>query len=173
MMMRSLESRKSRPSMFGNYRWIPWTIVGCMALVVAVNGSLVYFALESWTGLTTDHAYEDGLAYNRVIEESEKEANLGWDLAIDFVSDGKGTRSGRLVVLAKDKGGRPLDNLTVKAEFERPVEELPPVAATLAGDRRGRYAASVTLPRAGQWEVYLVAGAYGAIYRTGRRIIVP
>ena len=172
-MTRFPDLKKARPSIFSNYRWIPWTIVACFALVFAVNGGLVYFALESWTGLTTDHAYEDGLEYNRVIDESEKEAKLGWNHAIAFVSDGEGTQSGQLVVQSKDKSGQPLDNLTLKAEFERPVEELPSVAATLVGNGAGRYAASVTLPRAGQWQVYLVAGVYNAIYRTGRRIIVP
>ena len=68
--------REPKPGLFANYRWIPWAIVACFAVVFAVNGGFVYFALSSWPGLTVDHAYSDGLAYNTVIDEAAKEAKL-------------------------------------------------------------------------------------------------
>jgi nitrogen fixation protein FixH len=165
--------RTCKRSPFGNYRWIPWAIGACFVVVVVANGGLVYYALASWPGLTTDHAYSDGLAYNRVIDESEKEAKLGWSLTVDFVSDRKGTSSGRLVVQAKDKAGAPIDGLSLQAELVRPVEAMREIPLAFEAKEGGRYAASLTLPRAGQWDVYLVARLGQVVYHTGRRILVP
>ncbi|MBT3306984.1 MAG: nitrogen fixation protein FixH, partial [Alphaproteobacteria bacterium] len=36
--------------------------------IFAVNAVLVFFALSSWPGLTTDKAYEEGIAYNRTLD---------------------------------------------------------------------------------------------------------
>ena len=157
----------------GNYRWIPWAMVGALLVVVAVNGGLVFFALHTWPGLTTDHAYDEGLAYNRVIDEADKEAKLGWSVAIDFVPDAKGARQGRLVVEARDGASAPLRGLAVEAELARPVDQLAEIPLALSSDSDGRYSAVVALPRAGQWQVYIVARRDGAVYHTGRRILVP
>jgi nitrogen fixation protein FixH len=162
-----------RPKWFDNYRWIPWAIIGSLLVVVAVNGGLVYFALASWPGLTNDHAYSSGLKYNNVLDEAAKEARLGWKLEIDFVSDGAGTHSGKLAVAARDKDGHPLEGLSFRVELIRPIEQMAPVPVTLRAGSNGHYVSAVTLPRPGQWDVYLVAERDGQVYRTGRRILAP
>lgn len=173
MLTRSVNGFTSRPRRFDNYRWIPWAFVGVFVVIIAVNAGLVYFALSSWPGLTVQHAYEDGLTYNRVIAETEKEARLGWKFTIKFVSDGAGTASGRLIVDAADKDGRALENLVLKLELERPVDALPPVQAQIAHENGGRYTAHLALPRAGQWEAYLAAARDKAVYHTGTRFVAP
>ncbi len=48
-------------------RYIPWLFVAFFAVVLAANGALIAIALGSFTGLTTEHAYDKGLAYNRTL----------------------------------------------------------------------------------------------------------
>lgn len=173
MTIQPLPRGTAEGSRFGACRWVPWAIVAAFAVVFAVNGGLVYFALESWTGLTTDHAYDEGLAYNRVIEQAEKEAKLGWKLAIAFVPDDKGKESGQLVVDASDRDGMPLERLAIKAELVRPLGEPAQIPVLLERTARGRYAAPLALPQPGQWDVYVTAAEGEAMVHTGRRILAP
>lgn len=173
MKARISHSNTREPSRFGKDRWIPWAFVAGFLVILAANGGLIYFALASWPGLTTDHAYDEGLAYNKVLDKTEREAKLGWTLAIDFISDGKDSKRGKLIVRAKDKNGQPHDGLVIEAELVRPVEPIPATSIELKSGSGGLYVAAVTFPRAGQWDIYLAAKGNGQTYHTGRRILVP
>ncbi|MFI4986897.1 MAG: FixH family protein [Alphaproteobacteria bacterium] len=173
MTIEPFASGTAKERRFGNCRWVPWAFVAAFAVVFAVNGGLIYFALASWSGLTTDHAYDEGLAYNRVIAEAEKEATLGWKLAIAFVPDGKGKESGQLVVDASDRDGVPLERLAIKAELVRPLGVAALIPVVLERTARGRYAAPLALPQPGQWDVYVTAAEGGTMVHAGRRILAP
>jgi nitrogen fixation protein FixH len=159
-----------RRSRFSNYRWVPLVFVAAFLTIAAVNGGLVYFATVSWPGLTTDHAYNEGLAYNRVIDEAEKEAQLGW--VVDLAFDPKAARK-TVAIAARDKSGVPLDGLTVVGELVRPVEQMPPQKLIFTDRGGGRYVAPIGDVHAGQWDVFLSARRGEAVWRGGQRILVP
>ena len=46
--------------------WIPWAFVLFFVVITAVNGVMIWYALESWTGLSSGEAYDDGLRYNQI-----------------------------------------------------------------------------------------------------------
>lgn len=172
MSAQSATTRITMSRWLAQYRWVPWAFVACFVLIFAVNGGLVYYALESWPGLTTDHAYDEGLAYNRVIDETAKEAKLGWKFSIDFARADKGSLSGRLVIDAKDGAGAALEGLAIRADLVRPVGDMPEMRFPVSGDGNGHYEAKLTLPRPGQWQVYIVAREGGTVFHTGARILV-
>lgn len=173
MTIRRFAGKPARAGRFDDCGWVPWAIVAAFALVFAVNGGLVYFAFASWPGLTTYHAYDEGLVYNRVIDEERKEARLGWTLAIAFVPDARGGLQGRLVVDASRKDGTALEGLAIKGEIVRPLGEVAVIPLVLEHAAGGRYAAAVALPQPGQWDVYLTAEQGGTMVHTGRRILTP
>ncbi len=173
MTIQPFARRSAKGRRFADCRWVPWAIVAAFAVVFAVNGGLVYFALASWTGLTTDHAYDEGIAYNRVIERAEAEAKLGWKLVIAFVPDGNGKESGQLVVDASDKDGMPLERLEIKAEFVRPLGTPADIPVVLERTAGGRYAVPLALPEPGQWDVYVTAAEGETTVHSGRRILAP
>ena len=57
-------------------RWIPWVFVGGMGLVIGVNAILVWFALTTFTGVTTPRAYDRGRTYNDVLAEAPDRTRL-------------------------------------------------------------------------------------------------
>lgn len=136
-----------------NSRFIPWIFVIGMALVVAVNGVLIYFATTTWSGLSVERAYEKGLAYNRAIALAARQQALGWTFSVRLASDGDMTQ---VMVDAVDRDGRPIDGLQIEATLERPVEagKRPPVALQAQGD--GHYVASLDRLRPGQWQTTFV-----------------
>jgi nitrogen fixation protein FixH len=150
-------------------RWIPWAFVAFFVVVAAVQGVLVWFALESFSGLTTENAYQRGIAYNRTLAAKAAEMDLGWAVTLAWRPDPALPAKGRLEVEVLDRLGQPLQGAEVKARLRRPVGPESTVEAALEPDAPGRYAAQLTLPLRGQWDVDLdLATAAGTDHLTDR-----
>lgn len=134
-------------------RFIPWLFVAGMALVVAVNGALIYFATTTWSGLAVDRAYERGIAYNRALAAAARQEALGWRFTVHLDSD---ERTTKVRVVATDRDGRPVEGLRIEATLERPVEagKSDPIALQPVGI--GEYGVTMDRLRPGQWRTYLV-----------------
>jgi nitrogen fixation protein FixH len=152
-------------------RWIPWTFAGALGVVVAVNGAFAYFASVSSTGLVTEHPFDEGNGYNRILDAGAAQDALGWHVALSFAAQGK--RRGEIAASFSDRAGAPVTQLAVRAQIVRPVEPLPPLALTLAETGAGRYAATAAFDRPGQWEVRVAARRGSELYDFAQRIVVP
>lgn len=155
---------------FSNGRWMPWSIAGAFLVVVAVNGALAYFAVHSDPGLVSEHPFELGNGYNRVLDAGAAQDALGWHGTVQFIPDSG--LSGRLVADLRDSAGAPLDGLAVKAALVRPVEPLPVQDLAFDASGPGSYAAPVTLARAGQWDVRVAVERGADVYEFVQRIVV-
>lgn len=152
--MRTIDEAPQRRAL-----WIPAIFVGLMLLVVAVNGTLIYFATHTFSGLDTDHAYQEGLDYNTTIAAAAASAALGWkaDVAVQPTAQGD-----RLTLRLTDKSGRPVAGLKVTAHLVRPVSTaFDRVVELLPASAAGQYQADVALPARGKWEIRLVARGSG------------
>jgi nitrogen fixation protein FixH len=151
-------------------RWIPWAFVAFFATFIAVDAVMVVLAVSSFSGVSTENAYQEGLAYNRTLAEAQREKALGW--RIDLAYAPSGPRQGRLIVGLMDRRGVPLSRATVSAELVRPTQEGLDFTVSLARDGES-FAADLELPLAGQWEVRLVAARPDGAFHHRQRIIVP
>lgn len=127
-------------------RWIPWAFVGAFAVIFAVNGVLIYFAISTFTGVTVQRAYEQGRHYDTVLAEAARQDALGWRTEVKL-------DRGRLTVVATDRDGHPVPG-RVEGVLLRPLEgvELPLAFGPRGG---GRWAAEIQPPEPGQWEARL------------------
>lgn len=152
------------------YRWIPWMFVAGLGLVVAVNSVLVYFATRQPVDVVGGSPYDDGLHYNKVIAERQREAAQGWHVAAGYF--GGVARPGEVAVEVQDRAGKPIDGLVVKVKFARPIETMSSVEATLERTRPGRYSADVVVPHAGQWDLEVDMSGDAGRFHSLRRIVV-
>lgn len=136
-------------------RLIPWLFVAGFGVTIAVNGALVYFAQSTFSGLETEHSYERGLDYNQTLEAAAAQEKLGWRAEIGLSPERNGRRE--ISVSFADSRNYPLDGLTVEAHLVRPSTAGMDQVAALTALGNGRYAADVTLPAPGQWDVRIVA----------------
>jgi len=148
-------------------RYIPWVFVAGFAIVVAVNATMITFAVSSFSGLYTPKPRERGLHYNDVVAEQKSRDALGW--RIDAIWR---TETGRLEVAVFDATGQPLGGARVFAELVRPVEKRPPVGLTLASIENGRFAGPVDLPMRGNWDLDIVVERGGDRYAQTRRMFL-
>ena len=165
--MTPARGKESRPG----DRYIPWLFVAFFGVVFIANGALIAVALESFTGLSTERAYEKGLAYNRTLAEAAAQEKLGWVLDADATALKRG--AGRLAVSLRGSDGAALTGARVEARFIRPTVSGVDAETRLRETAAGFYEAEPGLPLAGQWDMVVIASHDGASYQTTRRILVP
>lgn len=150
--------------------WIPWLFVGLFGVVLAANGTMLYFAMSSFTGLHTEGHYQKGLNYNRVLGAAQAQEALGWTISVLF--EPSVGSSGRLVVRAAGQDGTPLTGALVTARLMRPTQAGFDMDVTFVPSTGGIYAADIDLPLPGQWEVRARIDHRAGVYRATRRIMV-
>lgn len=137
-------------------------MISFFGIIITVNGIFAYLALDSWPGLTTTKAYEEGLAYNDVLKAAERQKALGWRLQPAL---GRHDAGQSVDITIKDKAGSPVTGLTVKAQFRRPVGKGDAVSLDLKEIRPGEYSGNVSLRQPGQWHLEIQAtGSAGQSY---------
>jgi len=143
--------------------WIPWIFVGGMAIVVVVNGVMVWFALSTFPGLSTAQSFDRGRAYNQVLAEAARQDAFGW-------SAGVALREGRIAVALTDRDGRAVEGL-LRAHLVRPLGSSTRVELGSATPREG-----FDLPDlpAGQWELRgTFTDAQGRRLDIRQRLMIP
>jgi nitrogen fixation protein FixH len=148
-------------------RYIPWLFVGGFALVVAVNATMIWFAVGSFSGLYTEKPRDRGLHYNQVLARQQQRDALGWRIETAWQPD-----SGRLEIAVFDAEGRPLAPSRLAAELVRPVEKRLPIGVALGATDSGRFAGYVDLPERGNWDLDIVVERGSEHYALRRRMFL-
>lgn len=151
--------------------WIPWIFVGCMAIVVLVNAGMVTAALSTYSGLAHRDAFGRGVAYNRVIENVERQERLGWKVDLQLGAPRAGGLHDVSVSL-HDAMASPLSGARISATFRRPVENTAPLPLAFEERGMGRYEAGPLALRRGQWDVRVVVERAGERYDHVQRVTV-
>lgn len=155
------------PVLTSRSRYIPWLFVAGFATVVAVNATMITFAVGSFSGLYTSKPRERGLQYNAVVAEQKARDALGWRIDTTWRPE-----SGRLEIAVSDATGQPLAGARVFAELVRPAEKRPPVGVTLAMVDAGKFVGHVELPARGNWDVDVVVEHQGSRFAQTRRLFL-
>ena len=126
-------------------------------VIFAVNAAFVYFALDSWPGLSTENAYRKGLEYNKVLKAADSQAARGWQSTLSLAP--RAADQNRFTLTMHDAGGAPLSGLRVAVDLRRPTHEGVDQRLQLRADGPGRYSADVRVPFAGLWHAVVTAHA--------------
>lgn len=125
---------------------IPWYFVAFFVGLIIVNVIFVSLALNSHTGVVSENSYQEGLDYNKTIDEVKKEQELGWQTVIE-------AKDNLLNVSLKDKEGKPLEGAKIiasmtyiKDNFTIPLEDL----------GNGNYKSKFEFPHKGKWDIRIV-----------------
>ena len=146
-------------------RFIPWYFVAFFVVLAAMDGTFVYLATSSHTGLVTDQAYERGLAYNETIAAAEKSANLEWQVDIELAGSD-------LIVRLDDAEGVPVEGAMVRAKVSRPTQEGYDFELMLSQVAGGTYTGPITFPLDGQWDVRVFVEWKQQQFQQANRLIV-
>ena len=137
-------------------------------VIFLVNGSMIYSAVSTNSGLVANEPYRKGLHYNDRIAASERQALLNWTEGAAL------TRDGKLSITLENEAGTPVRELTVNAVIGRPSTNRADIPLKLAEVAPGRYEAHAGPLEAGNWvlafEARVSANAEEPVYRARRRL---
>lgn len=157
-------------------RWIPFVFFGMFAVIIIANGSLIFYAFDSWRGLTTSQAYEKGLAYNQALEASREREALGWSLSLGFRKGGEQQEgsgpSGKILLQLKDAGGQPVSASSVKAGVSRPLQVGLEFNLVFTDQGDGVFVAPVSFPLQGVWDLKVTAETQSGPYEKTERLTI-
>ncbi|MBT5809437.1 MAG: FixH family protein [Rhodospirillaceae bacterium] len=141
------------------------------AVIFAVNGAFVYFALNSWPGLSVDKAYERGRQYNQTLDAASRQEHLRWRSQIKLTPSSK--RRQHIEVEIRAAENLAVDGLSVRVGFRRPVREGWDQLIDLKGAGAGAYSGNVALPAIGLWNAEVRVGDETPLrYRMVHRVMV-
>lgn len=132
-------------------RMVLFIFLSFFGIVITANTIMMIVAAHTYDGVQEEGAYRKGRDYNDRLKAARTQKALGWQ--VDFSHEAQGDRLTRLVSAGfRDANGRPLDHLSVEAEFFSPVEQDHDRRSALISLGNGQYQAVIRLPRAGRWE---------------------
>ena len=145
--------------------------VAFYATIACADGLLVTSALRTWSGLEEASPYQASQRFNAEIRLAREQTARGWRVDSAVERAGSDRASITVTLLASD--GTPIAGKKVRAILERPTDKRGDRRAELFQVGPGRYAASVDLVAAGQWDLLLdVAGPDGTELRRRHRILL-
>lgn len=151
-------------------RWIPWLFVAFFLVIFTVNGIMVTVALSTWTGLTTQTHYRDGIEYNQRLAAVERQEALGWTVTLTSRTLDNGVLDFAVAVSGPE--GRPLYPDRVAVAFVRPTTEGFDSRHELELRADGRYGVFVDLPLDGIWDARVTVEEHGRRHQSGQRLFV-
>lgn len=147
-------------------KWIPYYFVAFFLFLFIVDGFMAYLAVSTHTGVIEKDAYERGVNYNAVLEEKARQKESGWSSVISFSDEGL------LAFSLTDRDGGKISGAKVTAEMMRPASAGADFTQELPETRTpGHYAAEVSFPEKGYWEIRIMAEKDGVTYRKYKRVV--
>lgn len=149
-------------------------IIGMIAfygVIITVNSLFVFFALDTWPGLTTEDSYKKGLAYNQTIDAATRQSALGW---LSNVSVDAAAGADKVVTIRMTGAGNAsISGLVVTAKVERAVGTPATQVITLYETAPGRYSGTFKSPAEGRWIAEINAvGPNDAVYRMKHQVMI-
>ncbi len=151
-------------------RHVLFALLCFFGTVFAVNAYFIDQALSTNTGVVSNEPYRKGLKYNERIAAYERQAELGWRDEIKLASTGD-----RLSINIRDRDGKAVSGLALKATLGRPASESEDITVSLVETPEGAYEAALPPRAAGTYIASFEAvdpgrAEEGILYRAKERI---
>lgn len=137
-----------------------WYFVIFFGIIIVVNAIMMTLAIRTHSGVVTDHAYEKGLAYNKVVEAEQKQQELQWNAEINY-------KNGILYFILKDDTGIDITPDKSTASFTRPTETGMDFTQELT-----RSGVAVPFPAKGVWDVRVDAIVGEQKFQQSKRMVI-
>lgn len=151
----------------------PWIIawIGLVVTVLGVNALMVYLAVSTNPGLVVDDYYERGQNYERTML-SQRARNPGWILSADVPTQVSAGVSTAIRLFVVDQAGRPVTPDSAELFLYRPSDAERDFSVEMLPEAAGRFAAKLSFPLVGAWDILIAARQGRDEYHLGQRIMV-
>ena len=146
-------------------------LLGFFAFMLIANGFFVYFALTSFSGLSTDDPYKKGLNYNAALAAKEEQLARNWKT--DLVIEETGVQELLITLNLTDANEQVPEFTDIKAVLRRPAVEGEDILLEFV-QSGAELKAAVYAPKPGNWDLtmWLYGAGYDTAYRVEKRLWV-
>lgn len=143
----------------------PIGIVVALSMVIGLNVALAYLAIETSPGSLESNPYEQGLGYEKVIQQKAAFKEREWDLRVKPISVDNGTY---LDILVFSKQGAAISDLTATLKLLRPSSSASDVQGDLTLVEPGTYRSPVFRLPVGLWlmQIQFTQGGSSLFYES-------
>ncbi len=146
-------------------------LIAFFGTIFLVNGTMVYYALSTFSGLIDPHPYEHGLAYNKEIAAAEAQDARHWQVAAHISSAAAGARTVEAVF--RDRDNQPLTGLAVTAKLEFATNMKRDRSLALSEVASGIYRGEIVVAN-GEWDLVIEAERDATqVFRSRNRVTIP
>lgn len=163
-----------RPAPIATPAWrSPW-VIGWFALVgsvLAINGVMVYLAIQTNPGLVVDDYYDRGQHYEKTLI-SNLAKDLGWSMQAEMPPQVMAGQTQAIRFSVVDKAGQyvAVDGVTFYAY--RPSDITRDFSLPMTQEGPGRYVVQANFPIYGVWDVVFGVSQGADEYTHGQRLMV-
>lgn len=119
----------------------------------------IILSASSYPGTVTSNPYQKGMDYNNVMRRSKQQSNLGWSIKTKLLYPVGKPKFVKYELLLLDKKRQPINDAKVMLSIVRPLEKDLDCSVAMRHINNGRYQATFTLPKPGQWDLRLYISA--------------
>ncbi|MDA8637018.1 FixH family protein [Rhodospirillales bacterium] len=146
-------------------------MIAFFGVIIAVNSVFMFFAINTWPGLTTEDSYKKGVNFNQTLEAAARQSALGW---LSKVEIGDGTDTDKAVIIRMTgQANTPLSGLVVTASVERAVGTHNTQIISMSETSPGVYSGIFKAPMQGRWIAEIrAAGPNNTSYRMKHQVMI-
>lgn len=150
---------------------IPWFFVVFFLTLTALMTWFAWLANSTDRGVVSKHAYQNGLAYNQILEKQREQDALGWQTELSIKKEG-GTPAKAEFIL-RDKNNAAINDALVQLSFIRPTQAGHDVTLMLTPRGNGRYTGETPLTLPGLWDAHITVKSGAHTVQTSKRVTLP
>jgi nitrogen fixation protein FixH len=150
-------------------KYIPYYFIIFFTVIILIDSFLVYLALSTWRGVVVEEAYQEGVAYNKVLDQVKVQDQLGWHGTIEF--EQQKSSSGKVQFTLTDNNNNPITKGVVKAKIMNVFQDGKDFEQTLKIDS-GKFIADLNFPMPGKWMIRVYVDLDGEHYQIGKKVVV-
>lgn len=146
-------------------------LIAFFGVVFGANAALIHYATSTFGGLESDHAFTEGIAYDRDIQASHAQDSLHWNVDASIRRAASGSLE--VTVTQRDKSAAATDGLTAHVRFEHPANRSHDRGVVLGEAAPGVFAGSLDLDP-GRWDLVIDLQRNGeTMFRSKNRVEAP
>jgi len=165
--MESHKKPKKKKELTG--RHVLFMLIAFFSVTVGVNAIFITKAVSSFSGEDVKGSYRQGLEYNKTIQSRSEQAELGWTVTTNVISSAENAQ--RFIIRVSNQDDKPIENLTVSGQFNRPTNLANDEAVSFVERGNGIYEAQISLPR-GQWRLKASAASQRRSFRFENQFVI-
>ncbi len=152
--------------------WV-WALFIFMGVVLAANGTLIYFAFKTRPNLVVSDYYERGKNYEaRLNLKNRMKKDLGWRMDEGGKIAASAGRPASVTVTITDKDGLPAAPEAVKLYAYRPSDARHDFELPMTKTGNGQFVVDAVFPLKGVWDLIIEAEKGDERMNIARRITV-